>query len=353
MQPSSKQLKLAKWLLSNPNNPKIVAGGRTASLEPHLLFAVANRAVIVFDLTTKKLVRTIGGGLFRKGELFEPVSLCIGLFGDNKRGDDHLFVSDQGNHQVQVFSLLTGSHIAMIGDGEGSGVSQMNRPSAICIGTNKNLYVADSGNNRIQIFDLAKKGAHVNAIQLKIAEEGGYYYHQRDYDPNTGQRYDIGQICIGPGPGAVKLCLYVPVFATMSIQLFDLATGARLKSISNVTPTGCCIGQRLRPQALVEYATGAGRKKRASRKKKGTDLAEVIETSSTSSTSSSYEPLLFVGSRPDGKIDAYCIDTCAFSHKVASSVHPNFMVTANTTYGGGDGENKQILFVSNDSEGRW
>jgi uncharacterized protein YegL len=70
-------------------------------------------------------------------------------------GGGHLYVSDTGNHRVQVFDT-DGTYRATIGrPGQaGAGNDAFDRPARLVIGYDRRLYVADSGNHRIQVFDV-------------------------------------------------------------------------------------------------------------------------------------------------------------------------------------------------------
>ena len=82
-----------------------------------------------------------------------------------------LYVSENGNHRISVFDLSTGVFQRHIGDGRGANAGQLNRPQGIALslggvarqGGDHLLYVSDSGNHRIQIYN-ARTGAHVGFL---------------------------------------------------------------------------------------------------------------------------------------------------------------------------------------------
>lgn len=90
---------------------------------------VANRA-------RGEYIRTIGSGKAGSevGEFKDPRGLA--LLGS------HLFVSEYGNHRVQVFDVETGAHLNTIGT-FGSGDAQLNTPRGICVSAAGELFVAD------------------------------------------------------------------------------------------------------------------------------------------------------------------------------------------------------------------
>jgi tripartite motif-containing protein 71 len=77
------------------------------------------------------------------GSVRAPSGLALGR-------DDELFVVDQGNHRIEVFSP-NGMFRRSWGE-PGSEASQFLFPSAVAIDREGEIYVADAGNGRIQVF---------------------------------------------------------------------------------------------------------------------------------------------------------------------------------------------------------
>ena len=67
-------------------------------------------------------------------------------FGPN----DLLYLTDSGNHRVQVFDK-DGTFIAKWGS-EGDGKGQFSAPESIDIDSAGHVYVADTTNNNVQVF---------------------------------------------------------------------------------------------------------------------------------------------------------------------------------------------------------
>ena len=65
--------------------------------------------------------------------------------------ENNIFVTDHGNHRVQIFDL-NGNFVSEFGS-VGSGDGQFSNPYGITVNEN-NIFIADYGNNRVQIFDL-------------------------------------------------------------------------------------------------------------------------------------------------------------------------------------------------------
>ncbi len=75
-----------------------------------------------------------------------------GIAADDK---DTVFVSDTGNHRVQVLGA-GGARLATIGQTgvAGAGAGQLNRPARLALSKDGRLYIADSGNHRVVAYDV-------------------------------------------------------------------------------------------------------------------------------------------------------------------------------------------------------
>jgi DNA-binding beta-propeller fold protein YncE len=92
------------------------------------------------------LVRQIGSKGASAGKFDEPRGLVVSKAG-------RLFVSDRGNHRVQVFEVSNGTFLRKFGAAQGSGDGQFNMPMDVALSPDEEeLLVVDSGNNRIQVF---------------------------------------------------------------------------------------------------------------------------------------------------------------------------------------------------------
>jgi DNA-binding beta-propeller fold protein YncE len=66
--------------------------------------------------------------------------------------EDNLYVTEIGNHRVQVFDK-TGKFLTMWGR-KGSAVGEFGNPHGIIVDRNTgHVYVADTSNNRVQVFE--------------------------------------------------------------------------------------------------------------------------------------------------------------------------------------------------------
>jgi len=86
------------------------------------------------------------------GQLLEPRAVDVGR-------DNAVYVSDTGNHRVQVFAI-DGKFLSGWG-GAGTAEGKFLFPWGIARGPEGEIFVADAGNHRIQVFD--EKGAFLRA----------------------------------------------------------------------------------------------------------------------------------------------------------------------------------------------
>ena len=66
---------------------------------------------------------------------------------------DRVYVADENNHRVQVFSRSTGVYQATISDGWGQDNEHLRHPADVAVDAAGNIYVADWLNARVQQFN--------------------------------------------------------------------------------------------------------------------------------------------------------------------------------------------------------
>ena len=84
-----------------------------------------------------------------KGEFRYPRSVCIDE-------DGLIYVSDFGNHRIQIFNNENGECIGMIGS-EGTKKGEFKCPTGITVDEFGNIFVCDTNNHRIQVFYLKQQ----------------------------------------------------------------------------------------------------------------------------------------------------------------------------------------------------
>ena len=115
----------------------------------------SNGCIFVADGKNHRIQKFTGDGHFMKlaggpmrGSGSEQFSDPRGL----KLSNNKLYVCDRGNHRIQVFDTEL-NYITSIGDSEGSGPGQFNRPWDVSFDDSSMLHVTDCYNDRIQVLD--------------------------------------------------------------------------------------------------------------------------------------------------------------------------------------------------------
>jgi len=100
--------------------------------------------VVIFERSTGKVSDRFGRRGEQPGEFNYPTALAFA-------GDGSLFVVDQINARVQIFSP-DGEYLETLG-GRGTGYGQFVRPKDIAIDALDYVYVTDGAFNNVQIFN--------------------------------------------------------------------------------------------------------------------------------------------------------------------------------------------------------
>ena len=77
------------------------------------------------------------------GQFNNPTHAAVGI-------DGNVYISDTGNHRIQVFDA-TGRLVGAWGS-KGEGDGQFNTPLGVAVTTDGIVFVVDSGNHRVQRF---------------------------------------------------------------------------------------------------------------------------------------------------------------------------------------------------------
>ena len=65
----------------------------------------------------------------------------------------YIYVADENNHRVQVFNQTTRAYVATLGNGWGSGPTNLRHPLDVTVDGASNIYIADYGNARVQQYN--------------------------------------------------------------------------------------------------------------------------------------------------------------------------------------------------------
>lgn len=122
-----------------------VAGNRMAISEPDTHF------VLLFDITypIPRFINRFGGFGTEFGQFVSPTGVAI----DEKHS--LIYVSDKGNHRIQVFSLESYPRFIAAFGRFGTKPGEFNEPGSLALDDDGNLYVIDNENARIQVFSPA------------------------------------------------------------------------------------------------------------------------------------------------------------------------------------------------------
>ena len=108
--------------------------------------SVQKKEVRVFERNGDTVPKGALGGngdIFAGDELLTPIGLDY--------HQDHLYVTDVGDHSVKIFNLR-GELVKKFG-GAGSAAGKFSYPNGVTVAPDGKIFVADSNNARVQIFD--------------------------------------------------------------------------------------------------------------------------------------------------------------------------------------------------------
>jgi len=147
-----------------------------------------NHRVQQLLLSDSSLVRSFGCKGKAAGQFRGPCGIALSPSG--KR----LFVTDYRNHRVQALCVVTGAHLFTIGgDAAGTANGQFTKPAAVCVSpSGEFLFVTDCGNHRVQVFSALDGGAHVRSFDFP--NDG--HLHNLDVRDDAPM-YPCG-ICVAP-----------------------------------------------------------------------------------------------------------------------------------------------------------
>ncbi len=145
-----------------------------------------------------------------------------GIVGD---ASGRVFVSDTGNHRVQVFGA-DGARLATIGQTgvAGAGPGQLDQPARLALSADGRLFIADSGNHRVVVYDVKDSRA-----PKEIQSYG------RAGQPGSG----ADQLDTPLGVAVDATFLYVADSANHRVQVLERRDGRLWRTLDGVTLPGC------------------------------------------------------------------------------------------------------------------
>ncbi len=139
------------------------------------------------------------------------------------RGD--LFVSDTGNHRVQVFDPGRTLRATIGRPGvAGSGPDELNSPARMTVSADGHLYVADSGNHRVQAWDVRSPAS---PVFLKLYGQSGA--------PGSGPGQFDTPLAVAVDP----TFLYVADSGNSRVQILTRREGAPWRTLDGTAVNAC------------------------------------------------------------------------------------------------------------------
>ena len=184
---------------------------------------------------TGMLVKSVGKEGREKSEFVDPRGLAI--------YDGNIFVTDRGNHCIQVFDLDL-NFVRSIGSNNGEGKGKFSDPFDVKFDGEGRMYVAEYGNRRVQVLD--STGQHINnfggeilgsptglcVVNGKVFVSDFAYDHVTVFDTNGQhistiasrgtERNDLRcPYCITSLTEGEKVYIYVCDFGNNKVHVFD------------------------------------------------------------------------------------------------------------------------------------
>jgi len=226
--------------------------GKYLSITAMTLLPDSEGIAILDGNGSKVCVFRLEGKLVQEFHTFDTLDPWIS-YGIAVDTQGKFFVSDQGRHNIHVFTK-EGAFSRTFGS-EGSDDGQFNHPMKMCFDREDHLIICDAGNHRVQI--VRKDGVFIRAFDMEKSPEG-----------NRSHPIDV---CCDRQDGIIVVSGYVEGIGMSCVQLFS-STGRYVKTIgsSGYQPSqfqniyGVCISpyghilvaEKTRGEIIVFDATG-------------------------------------------------------------------------------------------------
>ncbi|CAF1189844.1 unnamed protein product [Rotaria sordida] len=165
--------RIVQWKTGDTNG-QVVAGGngegnRLDQLNDptDVLIDKAMDSLIICDKKNQRVVRWSRRSGTTQGEIFLDKIDCYGLTMDDQR---YLYISDDVKHEVRRYQIADkNGAIVAGGNGRGTDLNQLNRPTYVFVDQQQTVYVSDHDNDRVMKWN---KGAKEGIVVAGGQEEG-------------------------------------------------------------------------------------------------------------------------------------------------------------------------------------
>ncbi|CAF2009096.1 unnamed protein product [Rotaria magnacalcarata] len=154
--------RIMQWKNGETTNGQVVAGGKGEGTGLHqldrptdVLIDEETDSLIICDRENRRVVRWPRHSDAIQGEILIDNIDCFGLAMDDQR---YLYVSDYKKHEVRRYQLGEKNGILVAGgNGQGSGLNQLDYPTYLFVDEQQSVYVSDCRNHCVMKWDKGTK----------------------------------------------------------------------------------------------------------------------------------------------------------------------------------------------------
>ncbi|CAF4000350.1 unnamed protein product [Rotaria magnacalcarata] len=187
--------RIIQWKNGNTTHGQVVAGGKgqgnglnQLNGPRDVLIDKETDSLIICDRENRRVVRWSRRSGTTQGEILIDNIACHGLAMNEQK---YLYVSDIGKHEVRRYQLGDKNDTLVAGgNGNGTGLNQLNSPRCLFVDRQQNVYVSDYYNHRVMKWN---KGAKEGIVVAGSQGEGNaltqLYYPQGIFVDTLGTLY--------------------------------------------------------------------------------------------------------------------------------------------------------------------
>ncbi|CAM4850161.1 unnamed protein product [Rotaria magnacalcarata] len=158
--------RIMQWNNSDTTNGQVVAGGNgqgnglnQLNQPSDVLIDKETDSLIICDDGNQRVVRWSRGSGTTQGEILIGSIACVGLAIDEQR---YLYISNGGNQEVRRYQMgETNGTLVAGGNGQGTGLNQLNGPTYLFVDQDHSVYVSEYWNFRVMKWE---KGATAGIV---------------------------------------------------------------------------------------------------------------------------------------------------------------------------------------------